>query len=49
MDMKSIPELFGDDDRKYTWAIAYDIEDGNDKKDFVQAYKDVKKTLRIVG
>ena len=39
----SIPELFVDDDSKYTWAIAYDIEDGNDKKEFEQAYKTLKK------
>lgn len=45
----SIPELFVDDDSKYTWAIAYDIEDGSDKKEFEQAYKDVKKTLKMVG
>lgn len=45
----SIPELFVDDDSKYTWAIAYDIEGGSDKKEFEQAYKDVKKTLKMVG
>lgn len=45
----SIPELFVDDDSKYIWAIAYDIEDGSDRKEFEQAYKDVKKALRKVG
>lgn len=44
-----VPELFVDDDSKYTWAIAYDIEDGNDRKEFEQAYKDVKKALRMNG
>ena len=43
-----VPELFVDDS-KYTWAIAYDIEDGNDRKEFEQAYKEVKKALRMGG
>ena len=41
-----VPEMFVDDDNHFTWAIAYDIDDGNDKKEFEQAYKEVKKALR---
>lgn len=39
----SIPELFVDDDSKYTWAIAYDIEGGNDKKNLNKRTKMLKK------
>ena len=45
----SIHERVVDDDSKYNWAIAYDIEDGSDRKEFEQAYKDVKKALKMVG
>lgn len=41
-----VPEMFVDDDNRFTWAIAYDIYDGNDKKEFEQAYKEVKEALR---
>lgn len=44
-----VPEMFVDDDNNFTWAIAYDIDDGNDKKEFEQAYKEVKKALRKKG